>query len=341
MALTLDDLEMIQERLKDSTEFPAAYTLGKASASVWIASGLAKISAAYGAGLVEQCVGLPSQLMSSMDYCQKPFLRTLPMLVSLKGQHEDAVGVAQSIVNRLSPVSVLITGEPDGPAAQKLRTGRSAACIVSASLPSRDRRFVNCRSIFMLSTLAYQLVRQAFGSSFISEINEYDLLQAFSRATEGAHAIAGGIAGVENWQHKQLIILGQGVTSELTLTWQSIFAEAGIATVTCMDLKDYTHGDHLAAVRAKNAIFLVIQHPGNEKMVQIFTSRFATRFPVLTVPLASSVPTRFWENLFYCCNTADELTHLLGYGGQRPPKDPAVHGWRGWGFLGECMHQLT
>lgn len=68
MPLTLNDLEMIQERLRDSTEFPATYVLGAAFASVWIASGLAKISAAYGAALVEQYVGSPGQLMSAMDY---------------------------------------------------------------------------------------------------------------------------------------------------------------------------------------------------------------------------------------------------------------------------------
>lgn len=333
MALTLDDLEMIQERLKDSTEFPAAYNLERALASVWIASGLAKISAAYGAALIEQCVGFSSQLMSSMDYCQKPLLRTLPVLVSLKGQHEDVMEVAQSIVNRLSPAAVLITGEPEGPAAQTLRAGRSALCVASSSFPSRDYRFVNCGSIFMLSALAYQLVRQAFGSGMIGSIDERDLAQAFSRAVAGAHAIAQAIADVEDWQHKQFIILGQGLGSELTLPWQSIFAEAGIATATCFDLKDYTHGDHLAAVRANNAIFLVIQHPGTEEMVRIFTSRFVTRFPVLVAPLESSGATRFWENLFYCCNTADALTHHLGYGGLRPPKDPSVHSWRGWGSL--------
>lgn len=334
MPLTLNDLEMIQERLRDSTEFPATYVLGAAFASVWIASGLAKISAAYGAALVEQYVGSPGQLMSAMDYCNKPLLRSTPVLVSLKGQHEDAVGVAQSIVNRSSLGAVLITGEPEGPAAQTLRAGCLTPCIVSASFPARDRRFVNCGSIFMLSALAYQLVRQAFGSDVIGAIDEYNLMQVYSRAVEGAHAIAQGIAAVEGWQHKQLIILGQGLGSELTLPWQSIFAEAGIATATSLDLKDYTHGDHLAAVRANNAIFLVIQHPGTEEMVRIFTSRFITRFPVLVVPLASSGPTRFWENLFYCCNTADALTHRLGYGGQRPPRDLTVHGWRGWGSLG-------
>ena len=309
MALTLDDLEMIQERLRDSTEFPATYALKSAFASVWIASGLAKIAAAYGSALIEQSIGLPSHLMSAMDYCQKRHLRALPVLVSLKGRHEDAVGVAQSVVNRFSPASILITGEPQGRTAQALRGGHSTPFIVSASFPARDRRFVNCSSIFMLSTLAYQLVRQTFGSDMIDSIDEYDLEQAFSRAAEGAHAIAQSIAAVEGWQHKQLIILGPGLGSELTLPWQSIFAEAGIATATCLDLKDYTHGDHLAAVRANNTIFLVIQHRGIEEMVRIFTSRFISRFPVLVAPLGTSGPTRFWENLFYCCNTADALTH--------------------------------
>lgn len=331
MALTLDDLEMIQERLKDPTKFVAAHALETASASIWIASGLAKISAAYGAALIEQHVGLPSKLISAMDYWQKPLLRALPVLVSLKGRHEDAVGVAQSIVNRSSQASVLITGEPEGPAAQTLRAGGLTPCIVSSSFPARDRRFVNCGSIFMLSALAYQLVRQAFGSDLVGVVDDRDLAQAFARAEEGARAIAQGIADVECWKDKQLIILGQGLGSELTLPWQSIFAEAGIATVTCLDLKDYTHGDHAAAVRANNVIFLIIPHSGTDEMVRIFTERFVTRSPVLVAPLVSSGPTRFWENLFYCCNTADALTYLLGYGGQRPPKDPTVNGWRGWG----------
>lgn len=333
MALTLDDLEMIQQRLKDPTDFPAANILEKAFASVWIASGLAKISAAYGAALIEQCIGFPSQLMSPLDYCQKPLLSTLPVLVSLKGQHEDAVSVAQSIINRRTWASVLITGAPDGPAAQKLREGRSTLCIASASFPSRDCRFVNCRSIFMLSALTYQLIKQAFGIRMIGSINDDDLSQAFSRSAEQGQAIAQGIADIDDWQNRHLIILGQGLGSELTLPWQSIFAEAGIATATCFDIKDYTHGDHLAAVRTNNAIFLVVEQPGTEEMVRIFTSRFATRFPVQVVSLKSSGATRFWENLFFCCNTADALTHCLGYGGRRPPKDMSVHSWRGWGRL--------
>lgn len=51
------------------------------------------------------------------------------------------------------------------------------------------------------------------------------------------------------------------------------------------DIKDYTHGDHLAAVRTDNTIFLVIQHPSIEEICQSFVSRFSTRFQVIVVAL--------------------------------------------------------
>ena len=333
MALTLDDLEMIRARVSDTTPLPGVSALESAFASAWVASGLAKISAAYGASLIEQYAGCSSQVMTVLDYCHKPFLRSLPVLLSLKGRHEDAVSVAESIVRRSSENAILITGEPEGPAALALKAGRWAPRIVMASFPERDRRFVNCSSIFMLSALSYQLVRQAFGVEVIGSIDEYKLAQSFSRAIEGAQTIAEGIASIKDWQNKQLIVLGQGLGSELTLPWQSVFSEAGIMTPIFLDIKDYTHGDHLAAVRTDNTIFLVIQHPSIEEICQIFVSRFSTRFQVIVVALESTGPARFWENLFYCCNTADALTGMLGYGGQRPPKDLIVNGWRGWGNL--------
>lgn len=333
MALILDDLEMIQERLRDLTYFPAARALEESIASTWIASGLAKISAAYGAELVEKYAGLPSRLMSTLDYCQKPRLRTLPILVSLKGRHEDAVSVTKSIVSRLSPASILITGESDGLAAKTLNKEGASSFLVSNNFPKRDHRFVNCKSIFMLSALVYNLVKQAFGINVINSIDEFQLKEAFFRANDEANKIAQSILAIHNWQNNHFIILGQGLGSDLTLSWQSIFSEAAICTLTCLDMKDYTHGDHLAAVRLENFIFLVLQNPGSEDIVDIFVSRFSTRFPVLVVPLKLSGAGQFWENLFYCCNTAEALTDYLGYGGRRPPKDPIVHGWRGWGNL--------
>lgn len=333
MALVLSDLKMIVERVSNAAPLQDVGALKTAVASVWIASGLAKISAAYGAALIEQCAGQPSQVTTPLDYCQKPFLLSLPLLVSLKGVHEDAVSVAKSITRRPVDQAFLITGEPDGPAALALKASRSKLIIVTANFPERDRRFVNCRSIFMLSALSYQIVKQAFGSEHVRKIDEQMLTHFFNKAVQEGDTIAQGIAMGEDWQNRQIIILGQGLRSELTLPWQSVFSEAGIATPICLDIKDYTHGDHLAAVRANNAIFLVIQHPGIEEICHVFVSRFSTRFPVVVVSLESQGPIQFWENLFYCCNTADALTSMLNYSEQRPPKDPVVNSWRGWGNL--------
>ncbi|MDN3562079.1 hypothetical protein [Vreelandella neptunia] len=333
MALTLDDLEMITARVSDTTQIPDVDVLKSACASVWVGSGLAKISAAYGAALTEQYTGYPSHVMSALDFCQKPFLRSLPVLVSLKGRHEDAVDVAKSVARRSSGNAILITGEPEGPAALVLKDGSLTSSIVTASFPERDQRFVNCGSIFMLSALVYQVIRQSLGMDVIGNIDESKLTKAFFKAGEGAYMIAQGIISIEDWQNRQLIILGQGLGSDLMLSWQSVFAEAGIVTPIFLDIKDYTHGDHLAAARSNNVIFLVIQHPSIENICHIFASRFSTRFPVMVIPLESNGPVRFWENLFYCCNTADALTKALGYHGKRPPKDPIIHGWREWGKL--------
>lgn len=333
MPLTLNDLDMIRERVSDEAFFPDIGILESAYSSVWVASGLAKISAAYGASLIEQYTGNPSQMMSALDYCQKPLLRSLPVLVSLKGRHEDAVSVAKSVARRSSDSALLVTGEPEGPAALVLKAGCCKSSIATASFPERDRRFVNCGSVFMLSALVYRLVRQAFGIEVIDSINESQLKRVFFKAIEGGQAIAENIASIEDWQQKNFIILSQGLGSELTFAWQSVFAEAGIMTPMFFDIKDYTHGDHLAAVQTNNAIFLVIQHAGIKEICHIFTSRFSTRYPVMVIALESESPVRFWENIFYCLNTADALAHLLGYRGQRPPKDSVVHGWRGWGRL--------
>jgi hypothetical protein len=332
MALTLDDLEMIKARILETTVLQGVRPLESAHTSVWVGSGLAKISAAYGAALCERYSGHQSRMMTALDYCHKPFLQALPVLLSLKGHHEDAVSVAEVIVKRSIDNSILITGEPEGQAAMALKSSSLSFSIVTASLPERDRRFVNCSSIFMLSALAYQVVKQALGKEFFESISEEQLTLSFYKVAEASHAIIEGIT-IEDWQNKQLIVLGQGLGSELALPWQSIFAEAGITTPIFLDIKDYTHGDHLASVRLNNAMFLVIQQPGLEEICRIFVSRFSSRYIVKLISLETIGPMRYWENLFYCCNAADALTKMLGYGGQRPPKDPVVHGWRGWGCI--------
>jgi len=333
MTLTVDDLETIKERVLDATVPQGVRVLeSSAQGSVWVASGLAKISAAYGAALHERYSRYPSRMMTALDYCHKPFIQALPVLLSLKGRHEDAVGVAEVIVERSIENSILITGDPNGLTAMALKSSSLPFSIVTASLPKRDTRFVNCNSIFMLSALAYHVVKHALGENFRDSISKEQLMLSFHKAAKASYVITEGTT-IGDWQNNQLIVLGQGIQSELALPWQSIFAEAGITTPILLDIKDYTHGDHLASVRLNNSIFIVIQTSGIEEICHTFVSRFSSRYIVRLIALETTGPVQYWENLFYCCNVAEALTKMFGYDGQRPPKDPIVHGWRGWGSV--------
>lgn len=335
MSVNLNDLRLIKFVLFETSNdsLPDLDALSCANSSIWIASGLAKIAAVYGAAMVEQYIGCSARFMTALEYCQKPLLKALPVQISLRGRHEDAVNVAKSVINRAIASPILITGDSEGPTALKLKESCSPI-IAKANLPDRDARFVNCASIYMLSALTYRVVAKAFCCpAFLPAFTENDLMNVFDVAQKKSRLISDSILSIANWQKKQFIILGCGASSELTQPWSSILAEAGILTPVVLDMKDYTHGDHLAAMRSKESIFIVISSSGIEDICKLLVSRFSLCVNVIVVDLKATGPALFWENLFSCCNVTSILSESLGFGGKRPPKDPLVYGWRGWGSI--------
>lgn len=343
MHCSVEDKKFVIDALTNSAPLVGPDFLASTVSSMWVASGLAKITAAYGASLVRRFTGNPSVMLSPLEYCNTPRLRGLPLLVSLRGEHPDAVAVAHSIAAREERKAVMLTCDPSGPAASTLvANGLSRIC--SAQLPPRDTRFVNCRSIFALSSLAHRLVQQALGKSACISVDPESIELFYSTVHERARDMAAKITAIDEWRRKQVIILCDGHTSALGITWQSVLAEAGICTPTCLDLKDYTHGDHLAASQTSNVVFIVLQHAEIETIADVFVQRFQTIFPLIAVHLTTNFNERFWENLFICCEVTNLLSVHLGYEGGRPPKNPTVHGWRGWGDIGthaEPWHRIT
>lgn len=327
----MTDLDLVIKSLFDDESIEGYDLLASAQSSVWIASGLAKISASYGASMMQKIGGHPSRLMSALDYCQTSRLRCLPLLVTLKGRNSDAIGVAKAITDRNTPNALVLTGDRDGQASRHLMNSNTKVALIEATLPDKDKRFVNCKSIFMLSALTHRLVSQALQTDEGCLINQTSLIRAFYIVGQKAKNLVGQLTAVERWQERQIIILADGLVGELAITWQSILAESGIATSVCMDIKDYTHGDHLAASRTGTSIFLIIRHGSIRSLCDIFTQRFEVLYPVFTVDLECDGALRYWENLFFACNSAALLTSALGYPGSRPPKNPVVWAWRGWG----------
>jgi hypothetical protein len=327
------DFELWKERLLSNEPLPASILIKEAASSVWIASGLAKISAIYGSSIIQRLSNKPSRFITPIEYAENNKIQCLPILVSLRGNHPDAIDVAEIIAARQKNVSLLVTGDKCGRASNILRHGAFNENIVYSNLPLRDHRFVNCKSIIMLSALVQKLVYSSFGSMKNNLISVDSLIETWSHAKISSEVFIKQISNIKDWEQKQIIILSNSIMSSYAITWQSIMSESGVATPAHFDIKDYTHGDHLAAVRARNAIYIVISHSGINEISQIFTDRFSSIFPVLKLELKSDIYLRFWENLFIAINVTSSLTSLLGYPNQRPPRDPIVWSWRDWGEI--------
>lgn len=82
-------------------------------------------------------------------------------------------------------------------------------------------------------------------------------------------------------------------------------------------------------------MYLVIGNKGLSSVSRAFIERFSTVFPVIPLELDGDERYHFWENLFAVGGSASEMTRPLGYYNERPPKDPIIWGWRGWGRMRE------
>lgn len=327
------DFDLLTECLGDRAPLPAAVSLRNAPSTVWIASGLAKISALYGLSMLQRIAGVPCRFVTPLEYGQNNRIRCLPVLTSLRGNHRDAVEVAEAIAARGGEDSILVTGDPLGDTSKLLMQSCSRSTMATDELPERDTRFVNLKSILMLSALTHRMVQQSLDHPDECDLSTSELKEAWIRSRQAASDIANQIQAVDGWQEKQLFILSDGMTSELALTWQSIISESGVLSPVCLDIKDYTHGDHLAATRTGNCMYLVISHEGTREVCETFTARFSTLYPVMSLALESCAKHRFWENLFAAANTTALMTRVVGYPNQRPPKHPVVWSWRGWGSI--------
>lgn len=339
------DLELVVNRLQEIQPSDSRIFLGEATSTVWIASGLAKISAVYGASLLQRIAGSPSRYVTPLEYVQNQRIYCLPVLISLRGEHADAIEVAKAVVNREVERSILLSCFPLGSAGKIMLQRPASKCqiasvVASAAAPERDERFVNFKSVLTLSAITNRLVYGALGiekslCKYSSKLNfDYkDIYFAWRFALKAAIRISDQICSIPEWEQKQLIILTEGACSELGVAWQSVLSEAGVTNPVCLDIKDYTHGDHLVASRTKNAIYLVVYNKDISSVSRIFIDRFSTIFPVISFELQTDRQYNFWENIFTVGGVTSELTGALGYYNKRPEKDPVIWSWRGWGSM--------
>lgn len=331
--LTDNDLHLITERLCQPNFIPISKELDKKLGTVWIASGLAKISAFYGSFLMEKYAQRFSRFSTPLSYVQLPTPQCTPILISLRGKHPDSISVINHFLDKNRVDAIFLTADAMGGVASIMKDNKRANNIICTELPSRDKRTVNFNSIFILNSLIHHFVASSLDRRESLNIDVKKIKKIFEKSQTIASDLVSEILNIKDWSTKQFIILSNGIPSEIGITWQSIMSEAGLFTPVCSDLKDYTHGDHSAAVRTRENIYIVISNPKTRLISDIFCERFSLLFPVLYVNLDDSGVYGFWQNLFLAMNCASLLTASLGYTNQRLPKHPTVHNWRGWGDI--------
>jgi hypothetical protein len=332
MSLDRSDLELIHVETQKSSPVKAAEAVVAASSCLWIASGLAKLPAHHGASLLRKERGTASFAMTALEYCSAPRMHSLPILVTLRGRGDDAVDVARSIESRGEHQALLVTGDTEGKAAAYLAQSSTELLLATATLPDRDSRLVNFKGILALSAAVSRLAIQAVSGP--KGHLSIDALEAhFDRAAEQAPEIANAITNVADWRTRKLIVFSDGPVSELSICWQAILGEGGISNVLCCDIKDFTHGDHLALCHSRDAIALILRHGTTRVSASIVADRFAVLLPTIVLDFQGEGKELYWENLFVCCNVAMALAASLGYGQGRPPRSELVRGWRNWGRI--------
>lgn len=68
--------------------------------TVWIASGLAKISAFYGSFLMEKYAQRFGRFSTPLSYVQLPTPQCTPILISLRGKHPDSISVINHFLDK-------------------------------------------------------------------------------------------------------------------------------------------------------------------------------------------------------------------------------------------------
>ena len=333
MALDTSDLEFVVTCLKYQIISENAIAFRNAVPFVWIGTGLAKIAASYGSVRLHQLTGRPSWFVTPLQFCQSTAQLCIPVLVSLRGANTDVIDTASYIRQQQPSQAVLITTDPTGRAAEQLKGSKTETFLTSLPLPPRDKRFVNLKSVIALSALAQAFVRLVAHDLAPPRIDENALVAIFERTSRLAAETALHISGSVDWQKHHCVILTDGSASPLALTWSSLLAESGVATASVGDLKDYTHGDHTAAILHGNVRFVVLRHTSTAISSDLFSQRLSTRLQVSVIVLKHSGDMLFWENLLYAAGVVSALSHVLGFQGSRPPRDPEVHQWRDWGSV--------
>lgn len=324
----------VDEHMVEFLEETVAALVGKALPFItnrpvaWIASGLTACAAECGRLAVVHHLRQPSVILSPSQYCREPEVGWLPMLVSYKGRNNDICAAAER-VGAHSIESLLLVGM-GGTKVEGILSGQGRL-ESSLTLPPHplDRGFVTVRATLALAIAATAACHRQDERSAISS----RLRENLAKGCEVGTAIAEAILTIPAWESRRFFILGGPATSAARLAWERAFAESALASVIIGDLKDYTHGRYLSALREGDATFVLLSDPSCDNLVEVARAHLSQAFPVVAVPSHGDWIDVMLTQLFAAFTTMSRLAQALSLRPENPPKPPVVAGWTNWGKI--------
>lgn len=279
--------------------------------TTWVGTGLSKIAAAYGSDLTRHYHHQVALFQTPLQFAKDP-VKSYACVVTLGAKHADITQTLNLASLHGGGVCITANPTPEIPANLESFTG---------GFPEKDRRFVNCNSILCMSTYVEQYLKVA--TCDIGKMARY--------ALERAQIILNKFYKT-NWRSKNIVVVSSRTLISSEYIWKSILAEAGIMDVYYVDIKDYTHGDYITALNAKNYSFIVISEPRTQCLADIFCTRFAEKFDVTRIEMIhDDIQEQFWIELLTVMIVTEGLSEGMGFKGKRPPTGP--DSWREWGSI--------
>lgn len=327
------ELRLFEECLSVPIDVAIRQLINESRCTAWIASGLSKVAAECGRRMVQEWAGTPGRLFTPLDYCGSNISEYLPVLLSYRGKNLDIQSAGQSIVNASIKQVLLITGYEQS--AIRAYLENHAVQVHTISLPShrKDKRFVAVLATWAMTALTLRLAQVVSGL----EPETTNLREVANRAHEEAErdgtTVVREIRQVKDWLSRKWIILGGGPTTPALVAWETMCAESALMSVVTSDMKDYTHGRYLSAMREKDVGFIILTNAMDASLGRIMTTRLSEMFPVIEIASQKGPVFDLCKHLFVVPLVVSALARANGQNIASPPKPGITNKWRNWGKI--------
>jgi hypothetical protein len=325
------ELVLFKECLKLSVDTETCRVISDSRCTAWIASGLSKVAAECGRRMLQNRTGVPGRLFTPLDYYSSNHRQYLPVLVSYHGKNHDIQAAANSLVKAEHKRAVLIAGYESTPVRAYLEDNGVEVHTIFLPEHQEDKRFVSVMATWALSALCLR-VAQAVGSQKVADLED-GVDAAYEQARSAAALTGESFNQIEDWSNRKWIVLGTGSAAPAMLAWEAMCAESALLSVVIADLKDYTHGRYLSALREKTVGFVILSDEMNADVARIIKDRFSQLFPVIELNSRGDELFSLCHQLFLVTMIVSGLARGAGHSLTSPPKPPFIRSWNNWGKI--------